>query len=236
MAQDLFQRELIDALRGFGLLETVVAPHLYDLAPQGSTLKYLRSIVGDMIVLSWLYPRAAYWVLDANGVAGRMGATSFLPEEERESDSAEAVVPGGAQRPPRTIWCIDLRATDAVAPLVAEIERILFVSGRMAALPAATEATGPEPARLFDEPLAARWYPVVDYGRCTHCGECVKVCRRGVFGVNEGGTVGVARPDACGNCCPECNCTCPARAIMFPQHQDPSIAGDGASATDGVGW
>ena len=81
-----------------------------------------------------------------------------------------------------------------------------------------------------------RWYPVVDYGRCTNCGECVKVCRRGVFGVSDGGTVGVVRPDACGNCCPECNCACPARAIIFPQHQDPSIAGDGASATDGVGW
>jgi ferredoxin len=234
-AQELFERELLDALGGFGLLEVAVAPHLYDLSPEGSTLKYLRSIAGDMIVLSWLYPRAAYWVLDANGVTGRMGATSFLPEEERETEPAEAA-PRSRSRPQRTIWCIDLRASDAVAPLVAEIERILFVSGRMAALPPPPDAASPGPARLFDEQLAERWYPVLDYGRCTNCRACLTFCRREVFGVNNQGTVGVVRPDACRNCSPDCSGVCPVRAIMFPQHQDPSIAGDGASATDGMAW
>jgi len=234
-AQEQFERDLVAAMGEFGLLEIVVAPHLYDLSPEGSTLKYLRAIAGDMIVLSWLYARAAFWVLDANRVTGRMGATSFLPEEERETESEEEARRSRIQ-PQRTIWCIDLRATDAVARLVAEIERILFVFGRIAALPPATTPASPGPARLFDEQLAERWYPVVDYGRCTHCRECVKFCRNGVFGLNQQGTIGVVQPDACRNCSPTCSWCCPARAIMFPQHQDPSVAGDGAAATDGIQW
>ena len=105
----------------------------------------------------WLYPRAAYWVLDANRVTGRMGATAFLPEEERETESREASPPHGV-RPPRTIWCIDLRASDSVAALVAEIERILFVSGRLAACRRRPASRGP--ARLFEEQLTGagiRW-------------------------------------------------------------------------------
>jgi NAD-dependent dihydropyrimidine dehydrogenase PreA subunit len=53
--------------------DVTVLPHLVDLAPDGPAMRLLRSCTGPMIVLAWLYPRAAFWVLDANGVRGRMG-------------------------------------------------------------------------------------------------------------------------------------------------------------------
>jgi NAD-dependent dihydropyrimidine dehydrogenase PreA subunit len=53
--------------------DVTVLPHLVDLAPDGPAMRLLRSNTGPMIVLAWLYPRAAFWVLDANGVRGRMG-------------------------------------------------------------------------------------------------------------------------------------------------------------------
>ncbi len=233
--QAQFERDLVAALSEFSLLEIVVAPHLYDLSPDGGTLKYLRAIPGDMFVLSWLYPRAAYWVLDANQVTGRMGPTALLPEEEGDTES-ERPAPQTRSKPQRTIWCIDLRAADSVAPLVDEIERILFTSGRLAALPPAAAPGSPEPARQFDEQIAFRWYPVIDYGRCTNCGQCVGFCQCTVFDRDDQETVRVAVPDACRNCRPACSRSCPADAIIFPQHHDPSIAGDGASSTDGMPW
>ena len=36
--------------------------------PDGPAIDALRAITGDMFVLSWLYPRATYWTLTAQGV------------------------------------------------------------------------------------------------------------------------------------------------------------------------
>ena len=69
-----------------------VLPHLYDLAFEGPGVEFLRSVPGDMIVLSWLYPRSAYWVLDANCVRGALGRTSSLPDEEFDAAMTAARV------------------------------------------------------------------------------------------------------------------------------------------------
>ena len=39
-------------------IDVVVIPHLYDLKPDGTGLLALQGIMGNMIVLSWLYERA----------------------------------------------------------------------------------------------------------------------------------------------------------------------------------
>ena len=41
-------------------LDVSVVPYLYDLDPQHTGRLFLESVAGDMVVLSWLYPRAAF--------------------------------------------------------------------------------------------------------------------------------------------------------------------------------
>lgn len=224
------QRDLAAALEDWPRLDVVTLPHLYDLAPDGPGMQHLRTVSGDVIVLSWLYPRAAFWLLDANGIKGRMGKTPFFPEEELETTPEGPGQPAGGL-PDRTIWCLDLRRHDQLEPLLQEIERI------------AAEATG-EPADVVDrgqpasraageESTRFRWYPVIDYSRCGNCLECMNFCLFGVFGLDESGQLIVEQPDACRDGCPACSRVCPSHAIIFPQHSSPAIAGDPDAAAEG---
>jgi hypothetical protein len=214
-------------------LDVTVVPHLYDLAPDGPGMEFLRSVAGDMIVLAWLYPRAAYWVLDANRVRGRLGRTSSLPEEDAEEPPRKP----GSQRaqPDRTIWCFDLRTHPKPEPYLEEIERI--VQG--AAVPAvqvgaAWPSAGNGKARVLEEATRPRWYPVLDFARCDGCLECLNFCLFGVYGPGERDAPLVEQPDACRNGCPACSRVCPQGAIMFPQHKDPAIAGDPRASREGL--
>jgi NAD-dependent dihydropyrimidine dehydrogenase PreA subunit len=217
---------LLAALRSRGDVAATVLPHLYDLDAEGPGMRHLRSLAGNLIVLAALYPRAAYWVLDANGVKGRMGRTAFMAEEEAET-------PDDRQKGERTIWCLDPRGHDEPGALLAEIDRIVTEStGRAPALAGDAQSDGNGEARI-EEMTSARWYPVIDYGRCTNCLECLDFCLFGVFGVDESGALMAEEPDACRQGCPACARVCPSQAIMFPRHDNPAIAGQsGASSSD----
>jgi len=65
-------------------LDVSVIPYLYDLHPDHTGRLFLESVKGDMVVLSWLYPRAAYWVLDRDGIKGHFGETQLKPPPEDE--------------------------------------------------------------------------------------------------------------------------------------------------------
>jgi NAD-dependent dihydropyrimidine dehydrogenase PreA subunit len=75
-----------------------------------------------------------------------------------------------------------------------------------------------------DEP-GRRWYPVIDFSRCTNCMECIDFCLFGVYGVDKVETIVVEQPDNCRKGCPACSRVCPENAIIFPQHKTPTIAG-----------
>jgi NAD-dependent dihydropyrimidine dehydrogenase PreA subunit len=222
-AEQRIQRGLLVGLAGRPELEVALLPHLYDLLPDGPGARFLQAVEGDMLVLGWLYPRAIFWILDANRVQGHMGQTSFFPDEELPS------APEGRKRhadamPERTIWCIDLRGHEEAGPLLAEIERI---HSEVAGVPVGTgggEAASDGHTQV-EEITRPRWYPVVDYGRCGNCLECLNFCLFGVFGLDESGMLLVEEPDACRDGCPACARVCPSGAIMFPQHNSPAIAG-----------
>ena len=85
--------------------------------------------------------------------------------------------------------------------------------------------SGQPPVRRIDDPVGRRWYPVIDYSRCTNCMECIDFCLFGVYGVDRIDTILVEQPDNCRKGCPACSRVCPENAIIFPQHKTPAIAG-----------
>lgn len=217
------EKKILAGLEGRHDLKVMVLPHLYDLKSDGSGMEFLRSVSGDLLLLCWLYPRSAYWVLDANGIKGQLGRTTSLPEEEVEEP---------ADPRQRTIWCVDLRDEHRAEPVLEEIQRILSViRGGVAA----AEASGSNGRPTYvDEATTPRWYPVVDYDRCGGCGECLNFCLFGVYGLDEQERIVVEQPDACRPGCPACSRICPAGAIMFPEHDDPAIAGDPKASHEGL--
>ena len=100
-------------------VEVTVVPHLYDLTPDGPAMTYLRSLEGDLLVVAAMVPRAAYWVLDANEVRGRMGST-LLTLDENDVSAASA-----DKQAERTIWCLDIRRHGDALPYWAKWLRFL---------------------------------------------------------------------------------------------------------------
>lgn len=74
------------------------------------------------------------------------------------------------------------------------------------------------------------WYPVIDYDRCTSCGQCHDFCLFDVYEKDEKGRVTVANPGRCKNNCPACARICPETAIVFPKVGESPI--NGAEITD----
>src|SRR5256714_14692836 len=69
-------------------LDVSVVPYLYDLDAEHTGRLFLESVAGDMVVLGWMYPRAAFWLLDRDGVKGRF-AESQLQAPAADSDGQE---------------------------------------------------------------------------------------------------------------------------------------------------
>src|SRR5262245_8200984 len=112
-------------------LDVSVVPYLYDLDPQHTGRLFLESIQGDMVILSWLYPRAAFWVLDRDGIKGhyvesQLKAPSADDEDEEEENGEPEPSKGiGAfDVPDRSIYSLDLRDFNSHEPYVQEVRRI----------------------------------------------------------------------------------------------------------------
>jgi len=251
-------------------IDLVVIPHLYDLKPDGTGILALKGIMGNMIVLSWLYERGARWTLDRADIRGKEGLTTIKmadDEDEGDEDEAEeeAEAANGKERvidsrevPNRKIYCVDLRVHNSAQPYIEEVKRIArensmqlmglgdWIGGSPQSQqleryirPTNDTALGPPvemksppaeplaPALLqrIDEEPGRRWYPVIDYSRCTNCMECIDFCLFGVYGVDKAETILVEQPDNCRKGCPACSRVCPENAIIFPQHKTPTIAG-----------
>lgn len=243
------EEELAVKLLMQGNVEVSVVPHLYDLTADQTGTLFLKSVPGDLIVLSWLYPRGARWILDRNGIHGKEGISLIgLDDEEDEAENEPDINPGvlgPKELPNRHIYCIDLRVHSDPQPYLEEIQRIIeedatqtvdllsWITGQ----PQADQLKrylAPQP--LADEPVLIpspqdeeapkrRWYPVIDYSRCTNCMECIDFCLFGVYGVDSLDRILVEAQDNCKKGCPACSRVCPENAIIFPQHKTPAIAG-----------
>ena len=76
------------------------------------------------------------------------------------------------------------------------------------------------------------WFPVIDYGRCTNCMQCLSFCLFDVYGVSQEGRIQVRNQDNCKTECPACSRVCPEVAIMFPKYRHAPINGDRVNQDD----
>src|SRR4029453_15874502 len=83
-------------------LDVSVVPHLYDLDAAHTGRMFLESISGDMVLLSWLFPRAAFWLPDRHKNKGKWGETQLKPPADDDLDEEEAATP----EPPKGIGAI----------------------------------------------------------------------------------------------------------------------------------
>jgi Pyruvate/2-oxoacid:ferredoxin oxidoreductase delta subunit len=219
-------------------LDVSIIPYLYDLDAAHTGRLFLESVSGDMVVLAWMFPRAVHWLLDRVGVKGQLGESTLKPpsdDEEEEQPPAEPPPPakgiGPVNVPERHIYCLDLRDFASHAVYVEEIRRIAAEcrerraaksNGSSAVVQLGVPAFTPE--QMLKAP-SRRWYPVIDYSRCTNCMECIDFCLFGVYGVDSLERIHVENQDNCKKGCPACSRVCPEHAIMFPDYKTPAIAG-----------
>lgn len=95
----------------------------------------------------------------------------------------------------------------------------------------AAQGFQPGAARLREVPAPAEdpwppWYPVIDYDRCSHCGQCASFCLFDVYRRAEGPRFEVTHPTQCKNLCPACARICPETAIIFPKCGESPLDGD----------
>src|ERR1700686_4484121 len=81
-------------------LDVSIVPYLYDLDADHTGRLFLESIQGDMVVLGWMYPRAAFWLLDRDGIKGHYGESLLKPpaaadDLDEDEEAAEAEPPKG---------------------------------------------------------------------------------------------------------------------------------------------
>src|SRR5947209_4224076 len=109
-------------------LDVSIVPYLYDLGADHTGRLFLESIKGDMVVLGWMYPRAAFWLLDRDGIKGHFGESQLKPLAGADEDEEEVPEPpkgiGAVDVPDRFIYCVDLRDRNQHEPFVEEVRRI----------------------------------------------------------------------------------------------------------------
>jgi Pyruvate/2-oxoacid:ferredoxin oxidoreductase delta subunit len=234
-------------------LDVSVVPYLYDLDADHTGRLFLESVTGDMVILGWMYSRAAFWLLDRDGIKGHYGESQLKPpvddEDQEETDEPEPPKGIGAvDVPDRHVYCLDLRDFNTHDPYIEEVRRIASecrerreARERESASPALVQLgvaagageNGFTPEQLLQQPQR-RWYPVIDYSRCTNCMECIDFCLFGVYGVDKIDRILVENQDNCKRGCPACSRVCPEHAIMFPDYKTPAIAGAPVGAVTGL--
>src|SRR5262245_18018558 len=131
-AKRALEEAIVAALIMESGLDVSVIPYLYDLTPDHTGRLFLEGVQGDMVVLSWLYPRATFWILDRDGIKGHFGESQLKPpadDEDEETEEAPEPEPeakgiGALHVPGRHIYCLDLSDFGSHQVYIDEVRRI----------------------------------------------------------------------------------------------------------------
>ncbi len=182
-----------------------VVADLCEMAARGDPrLRGLTEAEGAAVVAC--YPRAVKWLFAAADAPWTDGHVTVLNLREESPESIVAAVLSG-------------RGGDNAECRSASADASAFAGAEAASAKVLRHSS-------FPTPLAwVPWFPVIDYDRCTNCGQCLNFCLFGVFGRDGRGRVAVLRPEKCKTNCPACARVCPEAAIIFPKHTKPPING-----------
>ncbi len=196
----------------------------------------------------WTLDRA-----EVRGHEGLTLLQSDEDDEDDDDEQPERSGIGSVNLPNRKLYCIDLRVSESADEYVREVRRIVEENSVQTVDLMSWIGGSPnqnqlqrylQPERILEARRAAdsgqasvadkevlpedtrrRWYPVIDYSRCTNCMECIDFCLFGVYGVDQLDRILVEEQDNCKKGCPACSRVCPENAIIFPHHKTPAIAG-----------
>ena len=125
--------------------------------------------------------------------------------------------------------------------LVPAIEKFIGQEQEMNPSPGLSECVGEAPDNNTSgqhvtvleqsDPSWPAWYPVIDYSRCNHCGQCADFCLFGVYR-KSADRVEVVNPANCKDNCPACARICPGVAIVFPKYAGEGAIGGSAGIDD----
>lgn len=212
----------------FPQYDIVSIPFLYDLDPEGETIKHLQQRQGDFLVFATLAPRATFCLLDQRGVRGISPLANQLGEQTPPSQVEQS------QSEERSIICRKIQLFDddffvkEITMFSNQRSKNISQSNPIEQKWSTSDLQPTETSNLFflEEETSETWYPVIDSKACFGCLECVGFCLFGVYLVNENNLPEVASPEACRNGCPACSRVCPGGAILFPLYNDPAISGE----------
>jgi Pyruvate/2-oxoacid:ferredoxin oxidoreductase delta subunit len=177
----------------------LLLPPLYHIAESSKLWKQLAEPLANAVVLCWLHPRPASWLLQRHGIVAEEQSILNL-NGFSDVESAWQTITHMAQDGHRG------RAGDRHGDKDA--------------------ASAPPAIKLSARGVKPRWYPVIDGSRCVQCQHCLQFCLFGVYELDAEGKVQVRNPDQCKPGCPACSRVCPHSAIMFPLYEkDDAIAG-----------
>ncbi len=232
-------------------LDVSIVPYLYDLDAEHTGRLFLESVQGDMVVLALDVPARR---LLAARPRRHQGPLRRKPDQaagrgEEDEEDGEPEPPkgiGAVDVPDRHIYCSRPARPRRLRVYVEEVRRIAaecrerretqlktWIQGNPTLVQLGRYLRDEEPAKpqtefsseqLLQQP-GRRWYPVIDYSRCTNCMECLDFCLFGVYGVDKLDRLVVENQDNCKRGCPACSRVCPEQAIMFPDYKTPAIAG-----------
>ena len=75
--------------------------------------------------------------------------------------------------------------------------------------------------------MSKKWYPMINYEKCTECGNCIENCFHNVYSKEKAPRPVVINPEGCIQGCTGCGSICPNGAIEY--------FGDSASGSCGEG-
>ncbi len=80
--------------------------------------------------------------------------------------------------------------------------------------------------------MSIKWYPIIDYDKCTECGICTNKYKNGVYDLEKAPMPVVIQPEHCIQGCRGCGSICPEGAIAYAGDSDKDSTSSSCGCAD----